>query len=201
MLTQKLSAMEGLAEITRQEVNVLKASLGPWYRPDIGATFARPLPPLSSPHMDAGGPLPGEAISLHDLTAYFPPQPLARNPSAISESAEVASPTFPGAPSAYSSMPFHSPRPLSFSASPAAAVQASPVAPLNLSAGLEGSLSGLHDSLAALASSVDSLGRRNDIALMTETLRLNEEVGSIRGVLHGLRMQVRAGQFTVGGVY
>src|SRR5262249_51178827 len=64
------------------------------------------------------------------------------------------------------------------------------IAPLDLSTSLEGSLSGLRQSLVNLASSVDSLGRRSDIALTNETLRLNEEVRSIRASLHGLRMQI-----------
>ena len=64
-----------------------------------------------------------------------------------------------------------------------------PVAPINLSTTLEGSLSGLRESVVTLAASVDSLGRRNDIALTNETLRLNEEVMSLRANVHGLRMQ------------
>jgi hypothetical protein len=61
---------------------------------------------------------------------------------------------------------------------------------LNLSTTLEGALAGVRASVVALAGAVDSLGRRSDIALTNETLRLNEEVMSLRANVHGLRMQV-----------
>jgi hypothetical protein len=65
------------------------------------------------------------------------------------------------------------------------------VAPLNLSTTLEGALDGVRESVVALGGAVDSLGRRSDIALTNETLRLNEEIMSLRANVHGLRMQVR----------
>ena len=65
------------------------------------------------------------------------------------------------------------------------------VAPIDLSSTVEGALSSLRGSIVALSASIDSLGRRQDIALTTENLRMNEEVGALRAVVHGLRMQVR----------
>ena len=65
-----------------------------------------------------------------------------------------------------------------------------PVAPLNLSTSLEGSLVGLRDSVTAVAASVDSLARRNDIALTNENMRINEELGSLKYAVHGIRLQV-----------
>ncbi|KAG5648564.1 hypothetical protein DXG03_003175 [Asterophora parasitica] len=65
------------------------------------------------------------------------------------------------------------------------------VAPLNLGTTLEGTLHGLRESVVGLAVSVDSLGRRQEIALTNETTRMAEEVGGLRAGLHGLRMQVR----------
>lgn len=65
-----------------------------------------------------------------------------------------------------------------------------PVAPLNLSTSLEGSLVGLRDSVTAVAASVDSLARRNDIALTNESMRINEELGSLKYAVHGIRLQV-----------
>ena len=56
---------------------------------------------------------------------------------------------------------------------------------------VECALSSLRGSIVALSASIDSLGRRQDIALTTENLRMNEEVGALRAVVHGLRMQVR----------
>ncbi|KAF8070591.1 hypothetical protein FPV67DRAFT_1756514 [Lyophyllum atratum] len=66
------------------------------------------------------------------------------------------------------------------------------VAPLNLGTTLEGTLHGLRDSVLGLAASVDSMGRRHEIALTNETSRMAEEVGGLRAGVHGLRMQIHA---------
>lgn len=65
-----------------------------------------------------------------------------------------------------------------------------PVAPLNLGTSLEGTFVGLRDSVTAVAASVDSLARRNDIALTNENVRINEELGSLKYAVHGIRLQV-----------
>jgi hypothetical protein len=71
------------------------------------------------------------------------------------------------------------------------ALPLTPVAPLNLSTTLEGTLNGLRDSVSAVSASVDSLARRNDIALTNESVRINEELGSLKYAVHGIRLQVR----------
>ncbi|KAG9044981.1 hypothetical protein FS837_007207 [Tulasnella sp. UAMH 9824] len=65
-----------------------------------------------------------------------------------------------------------------------------PVAPLNLSGSLEGTLSSLRSSIVSLSQSLESLERKQDIMLTTETLRMHEDVASLRAIVHGLRMQV-----------
>jgi len=55
---------------------------------------------------------------------------------------------------------------------------------------LDGTLSGLRESVAGLAAGVDAVGRRSEMALANETLRLGEEMMSVRAQMHGLRMQV-----------
>lgn len=65
------------------------------------------------------------------------------------------------------------------------------VAPLDLGTNLVGTLEGLRESVVGVAAGIDSLGRRSEIALANETLRLGEEVISLRAAVHGLRMQVR----------
>ncbi|KAI6110574.1 hypothetical protein EDD16DRAFT_1836451 [Pisolithus croceorrhizus] len=65
-----------------------------------------------------------------------------------------------------------------------------PIAPLNLSTSLEGTLSGLRDSVTAVSASVESMARRNDITHTTESMRINEELGSLRYAIHGIRLQV-----------
>ena len=64
------------------------------------------------------------------------------------------------------------------------------IAPLNLSTTVEGSLVGLRESLVTLSAALESQGRRLELALATEGLRVSEEVGSLKAVVQGLRMQV-----------
>lgn len=66
------------------------------------------------------------------------------------------------------------------------------VAPLDLGTNLVGTLEGLRESVVGVAAGIDSLGRRSEIALANESLRLGEEVVSMRAAVHGLRMQVCA---------
>jgi hypothetical protein len=64
------------------------------------------------------------------------------------------------------------------------------VAPLNISTTLHRTLLTLRESIVTLSNAVDSLARRQDVAMATEAMRMNEEIRSLRGVIHGLRMQV-----------
>lgn len=66
------------------------------------------------------------------------------------------------------------------------------VAPLDLGTNLHGTLEGLRESVVGVAAGIDELGRRSEIALANETLRLGEEVVSMRAGVHGLRMQIHA---------
>ena len=66
------------------------------------------------------------------------------------------------------------------------------ITPLDFDAPLSRTIQTLHEDLLALLSSLDSLARLTDISLTTENLRMNEEVGALRAVIHGLRMQVHA---------
>lgn len=64
------------------------------------------------------------------------------------------------------------------------------MAPLDLETNLVGALEGLRESVVGVAAGMDLLGRRIEIALAQETLKLGEEVISLRAGVHGLRMQV-----------
>ena len=64
------------------------------------------------------------------------------------------------------------------------------IAPIDLSTSIEHSLSSLRNSIVAVSAGLDGLARQQSIALTTENLRMNEEVGSLRAIVHGLRMQV-----------
>jgi hypothetical protein len=67
------------------------------------------------------------------------------------------------------------------------------VAPLNLSTTVEGSLVGLRESLVTLSAALESQGRRLELAFTTDGLRVSEEVGSLKAIVQGLRMQVSLG--------
>jgi len=64
------------------------------------------------------------------------------------------------------------------------------VSPLNLSTTIGGSLVGLRESLVTLSAALESQGRRLELAFTTEGLRVSEEVGSLKAIVQGLRMQV-----------
>lgn len=49
---------------------------------------------------------------------------------------------------------------------------------------------GLRESLVTLSAALESQGRRLELALTTEGLRVSEEVGSLKAIVQGLRMQV-----------
>lgn len=66
------------------------------------------------------------------------------------------------------------------------------IAPLNLSTTVEGSLVGLRESLVTLSAALDSQGRRLELGFTTEGLRVSEEVGSLKAIVQGLRMQVNS---------
>ncbi len=76
----------------------------------------------------------------------------------------------------------------------------STVAPLNLSTTLEGSLHGLRESVVTLSAALDSLSRQHEVAITTEAMRTNEEIRSLRAVVHGLRMQVKCLKLPSAGI-
>ncbi|CAK5281770.1 unnamed protein product [Mycena citricolor] len=169
ILRHKVESLERFAQTMNRELLAVKSALGPWFRPEgvrvypTSDSLATPVSPTQPPP------------NAQDLfAAYFPAE----------ESDQPPSPTSAGAIFDMGMQPRQS------SAGPFNARHAAAIAPLNLSSTLEGTFTSLRESVIGLASAVDSLGRRNDIALGNETLRLNEEVMSLRATMHGLRMQV-----------
>lgn len=218
ILRQRVEGLEGLLHGVNREMAVVKRALGPWYRPGDGIAVAVPAsyysaelpagvqpfsasssngstfsasspevttsPGASSAYRHSYPPVssPGVTIpSVHSLAPFFPPD------SAEYETAQGTDPTRSYRtssnvdPYAIGSGAFHPNHVHAYSPM---------IAPLNLSTTLEGSLHGLRESVVGLAASVDSMGRRHEIALTNETARMAEEVGGLRAGLHGLRMQV-----------
>ncbi|KAL4248179.1 hypothetical protein ABKN59_007895 [Abortiporus biennis] len=161
-----------------------------------------------TPNGPVEGMATGNAISdtTEDLSSYFPPPDIAQdlyrqmehlsldsNPSHFSNS---RSPIHQQRPS-YSHIPLPYSHQLPIQGSLSSSQQStpiitSPIAPLNLSTTLEGSLSGLRESIVGLSTSLESLSRQHEIALTTESMRTVEEIRSLKAVVHGLRMQVHA---------
>jgi hypothetical protein len=175
----------------RRDIQTFRNVLGPWYR----SHSQTPIDPLSIDHLFSApsGPSPsssrtnqaqpsssadyGEVAVHNEIDALAPYFPLTH------EHTFQESHNYPRSRRSFSGIvdPHLTQRTLPLT----------PVAPLNLSTSLEGSLSGLRDSIAAVSTSVDSLARRNDIALTNESIRLNEELGSLKYAIHGIRLQVR----------
>jgi hypothetical protein len=187
ILRHRIEGLEGHLLSYMRQMLAIERALGPWYRPGDGAAGSYSVgvqhssattsvpsetstrPGVNSPyrHSYPSTASPGvTAPPVDPLAAYFPPD---------SEEFERTSSQL----DAHTT--FHPQR---------AHAHSSLIAPLDLSTTLEGSLHGLRESLAGLAASVDSMGRRHEIALSNETARMAEEVGGLRAGLHGLRMQV-----------
>ncbi|KAJ3791288.1 hypothetical protein GGU11DRAFT_576893 [Lentinula aff. detonsa] len=199
LLKQKVDILESQLRVAQFELCCAQRALGPWFQnPPSRSTSVYP------PH----GQLPTQLNSSSSSRPYMSPD----NQTSITQyfpdiqpspSTEVETRIHPptperpnfAPPSVQSQFPHAAPTQSWQSAGypPTGTRPRSPqniVAPLNLNATLEGSLEGLRESIVSLSTSLDSLGRRNEIALANETLRLNEEVMSLRAALHGLRMQV-----------
>jgi hypothetical protein len=197
VLKCKVEALEGIIQTMRREIQSVQSALGPWYRPEGSypplprqtsspesafQTRGRPTS-LESPltttgaYARLGSPYASTSTTPDALAPYFPPEAnenlpwLERRLNHTSLYGSTSSTDANGRP--YNESMSHT-----------------PVAPINLSTTLEGSLAGLRESIVTLSASVDSLARRHDIELRNETLRSNEEISRLNYTVHGLRMQV-----------
>ncbi|KAL4074228.1 hypothetical protein J3A83DRAFT_4508951 [Scleroderma citrinum] len=193
-LKQKVQSLEGLIQIMQREIQLMRNTLGPWYRFEIqrldrasassghdgnqtpvgtSLNTTNQPPPIIDP-VDAIHP-PVHPADVDDTAAYFSVAPDLVYPEAHHHM-----------PSAH--RPFEAI--LHIQTHPHQRSLLFPVAPLNLGTSLEGTLLGLRESIAAISASVESLARRNDIALTTESMRINEELGSLRYAIQGIRLQL-----------
>ena len=198
ILKCKVEALEGTIQTMRREIQSVQSALGPWYRPEgsypplprqtsspESALQPRGRPTsLESPltttgaYARLGSPYASTSTTPDALAPYFPPEAnenlpwLERRLNHTSLYGGTSSTDMNGRP--YNDSMSHT-----------------PVAPINLSTTLEGSLVGLRESIVTLSASVDSVARRHDIELRNETLRSNEEISRLNYTMHGLRMQVR----------
>ncbi|KAJ7217901.1 hypothetical protein GGX14DRAFT_517238 [Mycena pura] len=207
LLRHKVDTLQGIIQSMKHELQSVKAALGPWYRPDGVYAYTGPasdLPPdlqpsnASTSRRFSLGDAPPPPHASHDMfAAYFPSETTDTSsfepaPRFDHASQDMFAAYFPSEPTSLETAARRRTLPAFRPGEPFAGppAQQHMVAPVNLSATLEGAFAGVRDSVVALATAVDSLGRRADIALANETLRLNDEVMSLRVNVHGLRMQV-----------
>ena len=171
-----------MVQTLRQEMNAVRNTLGPLFSASYQAgsglglglgVGAGPILgvmsselPIGLQHHSAG---PSQPISRSEdpLAPYFPPaESVVQRPSYTASSSMVGDTAY------------------------GRTGMTSVVAPLDLGTTLEGALVGLRESMMGLAVGIDSVGRRNEIGLTNETLRLGEEMMSVRAQMHGLRMQM-----------
>ncbi|KAG6836848.1 hypothetical protein H0H93_002289 [Arthromyces matolae] len=190
ILQHRVHALENLVSTLRREMNAVRHALGPWMQdPNVNSSGYQTTTPsvriqaTTSSTTSRVGHVSEEqqydASSLHSanpLAAYFPTEheftTTYRTPSRQHRTSSSVHLPF----QAYDQYPIAPTHPL--------------VAPLNLSTPLEGTLHGLRESVVGLATGMDALGRRQELALSNEATRVGEEMGGLRVGLQGLRMQV-----------
>lgn len=194
VLRQRVDALEGMVHLMQREMQSFKMILGPWYRSEMRRTNSGDFRPIRVPEDTSPqgfiGPLDYRTVAQRTQVSAAPDS----FESTDAELDAVAS-FFPSADVLYDNHGhIHARTPsglLDIQSHPGQrTLPLTPVAPLNLSTSLEGSFVGLRDSVTAVAASVDSLARRQDIALTNESMRINEELGSLKYAVHGIRLQV-----------
>ena len=206
VLKRRVDTLETLQRVNGRDMQAVKVALGPWYHNSQSAIPERYISTELPPSLQPSSASTSHHMGEENLGEIGPSPALSGHPDALAPyfPAEDEIPDFPRSP------PVHSTNrpPNSYSATfgqgwdPSASsglrqtLNNNAVAPLNLSTTLEGSLEALRQSIVTLSTSMDSLGRRSDIALTNETFRINEEMMSLKANVHGLRMQVRVAQFS-----
>lgn len=178
LLRSRIQNMEGTIRTMKSEMAIVKGTLGPWCRP-----ATNPSPPSQASPTTSLGPQavahphaePPATDVYSELASYFPEYMASSDQLRSNHRASGSLNQIHELPNLLARM-----------------TTQTHIAPLNLTTSLEGSLAGLRESLVTVAASVDSMGRRNEIALSNEVMRLGEEIMSLRANVHGLRMQVHA---------
>lgn len=189
-LKQRVQALEGIMHVMQREIQSFKTILGPWYRSDGQRTGRADVRHVHTPDDSNLHGFSGRSHS-RTVTQRTAPDPF----DTIDAEQDAFASFFPPADVVYDNHSHMHARTLGglldLQSHPGQrSLPLAPVAPLNLSTTLEGSLVGLRDSVSAVAASVDSLARRNDVALSNENMRINEELGSLKYAVHGIRLQV-----------
>ena len=184
VLKAKVDVLEGMVQTMQREMQSLKAALGPWYRPDeISPSLSRQVSSQNEGYSHPSRPRPtsqGSSPLTYPSNAFVPFGSPPANDALRGERLPWLEQRLNrlSLTNDVNGRQYHEP------------ILLTPVAPINLSATLEGSLGSLRDSVVTLSASVDSLARRHDIELRNESLRTNEEISRLNYSTNGLRMQV-----------
>ncbi|CUA66879.1 hypothetical protein RSOLAG22IIIB_00329 [Rhizoctonia solani] len=197
----RVAALERTVSELKQQLDATRKSLGPWYRPANAPPSTEPEPPRFEFR-----PLVGRrrvSSPLHTSMFHFDDEPNnSNNPgnrrragsgsSALRQAISGSTEPDPTPTPDLSLDPFSHILPPSPTSSSARTEAIPYIPPLNTNSSLEHTLSTLRNGLVSLAASLDMAERRQEVAVTTESLRMHEEVGSMRAIVHGLRMQVSA---------
>ena len=154
----------------QNDMNTVRNALGPWFNRSYqgaGGITSSELPTGMQQH--AAGPSQPTSASDDPLAPYFPPVDTVMQRPTIG----------PRTPSTMIGDTTYN-----------RTGMMGVVAPLDTGSTLERTLVGLRESMMGLAVGIDSVGRRSEIGMTNETLRLGEEMMSVRAQMHGLRMQM-----------
>ncbi|KAF8555322.1 hypothetical protein OG21DRAFT_1571737 [Imleria badia] len=193
-LRQRVQALEGIVHLMQREMQSFKSILGPWYHSEAQGTSRADVRHVHVPDDSNLQSFAGPSLSR--TAAQRTQVPTSPDPFGNFDAEQDTAASFFLPPEALFDSRVHthsrtSGGLLDIQSHPGQrSLPLTPVAPLNLSTPLEGTLIGLRDSVTAVAASVDSLARRNDIALTNENMRINEELGSLKYAVHGIRLQV-----------
>lgn len=202
-LRRQVSGLEAALAAVRRDVDNAKTSLGPWFRRPTDPFVSTPLPRqervmrrrLSIPLTTASFPRDSdEGENNNETQEYLGPQVTSGTSVHVSTSTtteQAVNHFHPQSPSIMSNASFVDDLTLRASM-PSYPQHQSRVAPIDLTTSLEGCLNSLRASMVTISAGLDSLERRQDLALTTETLRMHEDVASLRAIVQGLRMQVHS---------
>jgi len=184
-LREQTSALKTHIQVLHQDVATAKQLLGPWYRSEIPPSAPQPISAPSGMTVPLerannrrrhSNPLSCGILGFPDRTSED--GDLLNSPP-LSFYSQGNLPLIRGEGSSVSVLnDFTRSQPQS------------PIPPVNFNTTLEGSLNSLRNSIVQLSASLDTVSRRQDMNFTTEMLRMHEEVGSLRAIVHGLRMQV-----------
>jgi hypothetical protein len=187
-LREHVSTLKAHIQVLHQDVATAKQVLGPWHKPEVPPSAPQPI---STP---SGMAVPMErATSRRRLSNPLSCGILGFLNRPSEDGDLLNSPPFSSYPQG--SLPPTHGESLSVSVLNdfTRSQPQSPIPPVNFNTTLEGSLNSLRNSIVQLSASLDTVSRRQDMNFTTEMLRMHEEVGSLRAIVHGLRMQVCPG--------